>query len=362
MALLDIIAGARPNFMKIAPLVKALDTYQCSQKIKYRIIHTGQHYSPEMSRVFFEQLGLPKPMVNLNVGSGTQSEQTAAIMIGYEKLLMEAPSDMCIVVGDVNSTLACAITAQKLCIPVAHIEGGIRSGDWTMPEEINRLVTDSISSYFFTTSHFANANLKKSGVDNDRIFFVGNTMIDTLIENAPRMQPPVFWEPLKLVKNDYFLLTLHRPANVDSLDRLGALVEAICAASRGKKVVFPAHPRTQNRLMQIQNLPSNLHTVEPQPYLQFGYLAKRALAVLTDSGGVTEEATYNGVPCVTFRNNTERPETVTVGTNVLAGTDLLNIKPLFDSILDGKWKTGSIPELWDGKAGCRIARALDTIL
>lgn len=362
MALVDIIAGARPNFMKIAPIIKAIDSLKANNKLTYRLIHTGQHYDAKMSGDFFEQLGIPKPSINLEVGSGTQAEQTAAIMISYEKVLLKSASDLCLVVGDVTSTMACAITAQKLCIPVAHVEGGIRSGDWTMPEEINRLVTDAISSFFFTTSAFANANLKKVGVRQEQIFFVGNTMIDTLMETSERMTPPDFWEMLSLEPKNYFLLTLHRPHNVDEISTLSALLNKICESARGKNVVFPIHPRTAKVLDNVSSIPDNLCLVEPQPYLQFGYLAKNTKAVITDSGGVTEEATVNGVPCITLRDSTERPETVEIGTNELIGTNIKNIKSAFELIFSGHWKKGSIPEMWDGKTGYRIARILETIL
>jgi len=362
MALVDIIAGARPNFIKIAPLIQAIEARKSSKKLTYRLIHTGQHYDHKMSGNFFEQLGIPQPSINLQVGAGTQAEQTAAIMLGYEKVLLKSPSNLCIVVGDVTSTMACAITAQKLCIPVAHIEGGIRSDDWSMPEEINRLVTDAISSFFFTTSEFANTNLREAGVTDKQIFFVGNTMIDTLMENADRMTPPDFWDKFSLVPNNYFLLTLHRPHNVDNIGRLSELINEISESARGVNIVFPIHPRAAKILNKVPIFPDNLCTVEPQPYLQFGYLAKNAKAVITDSGGVTEEATVNGVPCITLRDSTERPETVTIGTNELIGTDVKNIKPAFNRIFDGQWKKGAIPEMWDGKTGYRIAQILETIL
>ncbi|MSQ98849.1 MAG: UDP-N-acetylglucosamine 2-epimerase (non-hydrolyzing) [Xanthomonadales bacterium] len=361
--LIDIIAGARPNFMKIAPIIRAIEARQAGgSRLRYRLVHTGQHYDERMSGDFFVQLGIPKPNVNLEVGSGTQAEQTASIMTRYEKLLLAELSQLCLVVGDVTSTMACAITAQKLCVPVAHVEAGIRSGDWTMPEEINRMVTDSITNWFFTTSENANANLRRSGVSADRIFFVGNTMIDTLLANLDRLRPPDFWATLKLEPNRYFVMTLHRPANVDVNGHFADLLAAIGEGTRHYPVVFPVHPRTSKTLQVIVDFPANLHLVEPQPYLEFNYLVKHAKAVITDSGGITEESTVMGVPCFTLRDSTERPETVSVGTNELIGTNPKNLKPHLDRLFAGQWKKGSIPEKWDGRTGERIAAILERIL
>ena len=363
MHLIDIIAGARPNFMKIAPVIRALEAHTAQGRaLRYRLIHTGQHYDPKLSGTFFEQLGIPSPNVNLEVGSGTQAEQTAAIMIRYERLLIDSPADACLVVGDVTSTMACAIPAQKLGIPVAHVEGGIRSGDWSMPEEINRLVTDSITNWFFTTSEVANDNLRRAGVGDERIFFVGNTMIDTLLANIDRFQPPTFVASLGLQRGTYFVVTLHRPSNVDQPERLEALLSAIATRARGLPIVFPVHPRTARVLAALGGLPVNLHVVEPQPYLEFNWLVKHAKAVITDSGGVTEEATVLGIPCMTLRNTTERPETVTMGTNVLIGTDPASLAPAFDRLFAGRWQQGGIPPLWDGRTGERIVAALESLL
>ncbi len=360
MPLIDIIAGARPNFMKIAPIIRALELRAADgSALRYRLIHTGQHYDAKMSGEFFTQLGIPTPDHNLDVGSGTQAEQTAAIMVRYEALLLSAPSALCLVVGDVTSTMACAITAQKLGIAVAHVEGGIRSGDWTMPEEINRLVTDAITNIFFTTSEVANTNLRASGVSEDRIFFVGNTMIDTLVANLPRLQPPTFWDSLGLCPGSYVVLTLHRPANVDDASTLAELLRAVSRGARELPVVFPVHPRTAKMIATLVDLPHNLHVVEPQPYLEFNYLTRNAKAVITDSGGVTEETTYMGVPCMTLRTTTERPETVTEGTNELLGVDPSALGPAFVRLFDGAWKRGTIPALWDGNTGERIAAILD---
>ncbi len=358
--MIDIIAGARPNFMKIASIIKAIEANKArGGTLDYRLVHTGQHYDARMSGDFFTQLGIPEPHVNLEVGSGTQAEQTAAIMVAYEKLLLQDRSNLCLVVGDVTSTMACAIAAQKLCVPVAHVEAGIRSGDWTMPEEINRMVTDSITNLFFTTSDVANDNLRKSGIGEDRIHFVGNTMIDTLLTNMDRLRPPPFWDELGLTPGGYFVTTLHRPANVDNIGPFASLLAEIGAATRGMPVVFPVHPRTAKTLKEVGSLPANIHLVEPQPYLEFNYMVKHAKAVITDSGGITEETTVMGIPCVTLRNNTERPETVTTGTNELIGTDPARIKPTLDKLFAGEWKKGAIPEKWDGKTGERIVAVLE---
>ena len=349
--------------MKVAPIIRAIDALaRTGSGLSWRLIHTGQHYDKRMSDDFFEQLGIPQPHVNLGAGSGTAAEQTSAIMVGYEGLLLGSPSDMCLVVGDVTSTMACAIVAQKLQVAVCHIEGGIRSGDWTMPEEINRLVTDSITNHFFTTSTFANANLRAAGVSDDRIHFVGNTMIDTLMANMDRLREPAFWAASGLSAGRFFVVTLHRPANVDSPENLAVLLRAIAQGAAGLPVVFPVHPRTAKAMRAIGELPAGFVIVDPQPYLEFNWLVKNAFAVITDSGGVTEETTVMGIPCMTLRASTERPETVTVGTNELIGTDPRALAPALDRLAAGNWKKGSIPELWDGKAAVRIAATLDRIV
>ncbi len=355
---IDLIAGARPNFMKIASIIDAIHAAQSENKnIEYRLIHTGQHYDKNMSENFFTQLGIPHPHVNLGAGGGSQSEQTAAIMVGYEKLLMTEKSDLCLVVGDVNSTMACSIVAQKLHVPVAHVEAGIRSGDWTMPEEINRLVTDAITNFFFTTTPEAGEILKKSGVTEDRIFWVGNTMIDTLLKHRHRFQQPPIWSDLNLRNNEYLMITLHRPANVDD-DKLNVLIDELKHISKGLPLIFPAHPRTAKILAKLEIDNPNLHIIEPLGYLEFNYLVENARAVITDSGGITEETTVMGIPCITLRDNTERPETVKIGTNELIGTNPRAIKPALETLFSGKWKKGGIPELWDGKAGNRIVNIL----
>ncbi len=363
MPLIDLIAGARPNFMKIAPIVRALDAHRESGgRLRYRLVHTGQHYDPRLSGGFFEQLGIPDPDVNLGAGSGTQAEQTAAIMIGYERLLMESASDLCLVVGDVNSTMACAIAARKQGVPVAHVEGGIRSGDWGMPEEINRVVTDAIANWFFTTSATANANLRRAGIEEERIFFVGNTMIDTLLAQLPRLRPPEFRAQYGLEPGGYFVVTLHRPANVDDGASFSRLLAAIDAGARGLPVIFPVHPRTARTLRELGEVPSGLRLVDPQGYLEFNWLVKHARAVITDSGGITEETTVLGVPCLTLRDSTERPETVEVGTNELIGTDPAALAPALERLFAGNWKRGAIPEKWDGRAGERIVAELARLL
>jgi len=361
--LIDIIAGARPNFMKIAPIIRAIEArQQAGSSLRWRLVHTGQHYDARMSADFFEQLNIPEPDVNLEVGSGTQAEQTAAIMVRYEQLLLKERSSLCLVVGDVTSTMACAIVAQKLCIAVAHVEAGIRSGDWTMPEEINRMVTDAITNHFFTTSEVANQNLRRAGVAGERIFFVGNTMIDTLLGNMARLRPPAFWAEAGLRAGQYLVMTMHRPANVDAAHSFSAVLKAIGDGARGMTVVFPVHPRTAKTLAALGDLPKNLLFVDPQPYLEFNYLVKHAKAVITDSGGVTEETTVMGIPCITMRNTTERPETVTMGTNELIGTDPSKLKPALDRLFDGQWKQGAVPPLWDGKTGARIVERLERLL
>jgi UDP-N-acetylglucosamine 2-epimerase (non-hydrolysing) len=359
---IDLIAGARPNFMKIAPIIDAILKEQAKgTDIQFRLIHTGQHYDKNMSDSFFVQLGIPQPNVNLGAGGGTQSEQTAAIMIGYEKLLLSEKSDLCLVVGDVTSTMACAIVAQKLHIPVAHVEAGIRSGDWTMPEEINRLVTDSITNYFFTTTPEATKTILNSGVAEDRVFWVGNTMIDTLLKQRPRFRKPNFWDELALGKGQYIVMTLHRPANVDDEEKLKTLLDEIISNSNGLPLIFPVHPRTAKILETLNVRHQQLHTIEPLGYLEFNYLVENALAVITDSGGITEETTVMSVPCMTLRDNTERPETVDVGTNELIGTNPNAIKPALEKLFSGEWKKGSIPELWDGNTAKRIVSILKNL-
>lgn len=356
---LTIIAGARPNFMKIAPVIHAIQKAQSAGKdISYRLVHTGQHYDKNMSGTFFEELNIPMPDVNLEAGGGSQAEQTAAIMVAFEKELIANPSDLIVVVGDVTSTMACSIVAKKLNTRVAHIEAGIRSWDLTMPEEINRMVTDSITDYFFTTSEIANTNLRNAGISDDRIFFVGNVMIDTLLANIDRFRKPDFYDSLQLEEGKYLVLTMHRPANVDEASKLKRTMDEILNNTHGLPVIFPIHPRTAKIFRELGIESPMLKIVDPLGYLEFNYLVRHCKAVVTDSGGITEETTVMHVPCMTLRDNTERPETCTIGTNELVGTNPDAIKPALDKLFSGEWKKGGIPELWDGNAAERIIETL----
>lgn len=356
---ITLIAGARPNFMKIAPIIHAIQhANEDGKNIEYRIVHTGQHYDKKMSETFFEELNIPKPDVNLGCGGGSQAEQTSAIMIAFEKELIDNPTDLVMVVGDVTSTMACSIVAKKLNTKVAHVEAGIRSNDLTMPEEINRMVTDSITDYFFTTSEIANKNLRNLGISDDRIFFVGNVMIDTLLANFDKLRKCDDYSSLELKEKKYFVLTMHRPANVDESSKLKTMMNEIIKCSQGLPIVFPIHPRTAKIFKDLGIHADNLHIIDPLGYLEFNYLVKNAMAVITDSGGITEETTVMHVPCLTLRDNTERPETCEIGTNMLVGTDPKYIAPAMDILFSGNWKKSSIPELWDGHAAERIVNLL----
>lgn len=356
---ITLVAGARPNFMKISPIIRAINKRNGQlPKIDFRLVHTGQHYDKKMSADFFEQLGIPEPHSNLEAGGGSQAEQTAAIMTRFEKELIDNRPDLILVVGDVTSTMACTITAKKLCIDAVHVEAGIRSGDMTMPEEINRIVTDSITDHFFTTSEVANDHLRKAGVGDERIHFVGNTMIDTLYQNLDRLIAPEVWNQSGLETGNYFLLTLHRPANVDSPANLQHLLKTIMETTGSQPVVFPVHPRTKKILDGIGFNDPRLVLIEPLPYLEFIFLVKNAMAIITDSGGITEEATVLGVPCMTMRDSTERPETITLGTNELIGTDPQKLVPYLNKVLNGEWKKGGVPPLWDGHTAERIIAKL----
>lgn len=360
---LTLIAGARPNFIKIAPIIYAIKKQQVQGKtVQYRLVHTGQHYDYNMSGAFFEELNMPEPDVNLAVGSGTQAEQTAAIMVAFEKELMANPADLVLVVGDVTSTLACAVTAKKLNTRVAHIEAGIRSFDLSMPEEINRMVTDCITDYFFITSEYANQNLRNAGIADERIFFVGNVMIDTLQANRHRFKKPSIYDSLGLQEKQYLVVTLHRPANVDETDKLKCFIHAITENVKGLPVIFPVHPRTGGVMRDAGITGANLYVIDPLGYLDFNYLVQNAKAVITDSGGITEETTVMGIPCMTLRDNTERPETCIIGTNELIGTDPHNIAPYLQKLFAGTWKKGGIPKLWDGNTAERIIYHLLKIL
>lgn len=376
--------------MKIAALIHAIQAAQKQGKnVQFRLVHTGQHYDKNMSDTFFEELGIPAPDVNLGCGGGTQAEQTAHIMVAFEKELLEHPTDIVLVVGDVTSTMACSIVAKKLNTKVCHVEAGIRSWDLTMPEEINRMVTDSLADYMFTTSEVANRNLvrqgaelvesQKSKVESEKlpedkyayervpqkVWHVGNVMIDTLLANRARFRKPEVWDELGLKEKEFVVMTMHRPANVDEENHLRAMMEQIIDNVHGLPVIFPIHPRTAKLFYglwgneaELAKRFQNLHIVEPLGYLEFNYLVERAKAVVTDSGGITEETTVMGVPCITLRDNTERPETCTVGTNELIGTKPEAIKPALDKLFAGEWKKGAIPELWDGHAAERIISIL----
>jgi UDP-N-acetylglucosamine 2-epimerase (non-hydrolysing) len=345
--------------MKVSPIIKVIqEKSKQGTNIQFRLVHTGQHYDKKMSADFFEQLNIPEPDNNLEAGGGTQAEQTAAIMLRFEKELIEHRPDIVLVVGDVTSTMACAITAKKLCIPVVHVEAGIRSGDMTMPEEVNRIVTDAICDHFYTTSEVANKHLRAAGVDDSRIHFVGNTMIDTLYQNINKLICPKCWTEFNLHIGDFFLMTLHRPANVDDVRNLDALIKAILDGTSNYPVVFPVHPRTREKLSMLNFDSIRLIQIDPLPYLEFIYLVKNARAVITDSGGITEETTVLNIPCLTLRNSTERPETVTLGTNELIGTNPDDLKPYLTKILNGEWKKGIVPPFWDGKTAERIVHSL----
>ena len=359
--LITIVAGARPNFIKISHIINAIKSAKNENfDINYRLVHTGQHFDKSMSGDFFDQLGIPVPDTNLQCGGGTQAQQAAMIMVEFEKELSQFKPNMVLVVGDVTSTMACAITAKKMGIRTVHVEAGIRSGDMTMPEEINRIITDAISDAYFTTSLIANNNLRALSIPEHKIHFVGNTMIDTLVQQISYLKEPCFWNSLNLKSNEYLLLTLHRPSNVDDPIKLKSLLTTIANLASGIKVVFPIHPRTSNVLSQLNLAFENIEFVSPQPYLEFIYLIKNARGVITDSGGITEEATYLKVPCITLRNSTERPETVLYGTNELVGDDPEKLEKYISLMKAGTWKESSCPILWDGQTAKRIVNVLLT--
>src|SRR5579862_1593632 len=354
------VVGARPNFMKMAPLLTEYARYP--DKFAPLLVHTGQHYDDNMSKLFFEQLGLPKPDVYLGVGSGSHGAQTARVMIELEKLLTADRPDLVMVVGDVNSTMAAAIVAAKLCIPVAHVEAGLRSFDRTMPEEVNRVVTDALSDYCFTTSADAGENLVREGMAKEKIFFVGNVMIDTLLRLRDESLKSNIREQLKL-SLEYGYVTLHRPSNVDSKAVLAGILTALETVQQRLPLAFPVHPRTQARLEEfgywdkIVKWP-NVRIVKPLGYLDSLCLMAGAKLVLTDSGGIQEETTVLGIPCLTVRENTDRPVTVTEGTSVLVGMSSANIVSEARKIIEGHGKKGHIPKYWDGKAASRIINCL----
>jgi len=359
-----IVVGARPNFMKAAPILRAFDEARndrSSGDIEYVLLHTGQHYDDNMSKVFFSELEMPPPDIDLGVGSGTQAEQTALIMVRFEKYCSENPPDLVVVVGDVNSTLACSITAVKLGVPVAHVEAGLRSYDRSMPEEINRVVTDALSEHLFTTSRDADENLKKEGIPSEKIHFVGNVMIDTLYRLLPKTSMSNIRARIGIENTPYVLVTFHRPSNVDDRENIKSILDALVKISEKIKVIFPVHPRTMSVITRLGagfKGADGLKLTGPLGYLDFLSLMRDASLVVTDSGGIQEETTVLGVPCLTFRENTERPVTVTEGTNILVGTDPRKLVDEAFFVLQGKKKNGRIPELWDGKASCRIVRKI----
>ena len=356
------VVGARPNFMKVAPIHKAFKKHEA--KITHLICHTGQHYDEKMSKVFFEDLELPQPDFYLGVGSGSHAKQTANVMVEFEKILIQEKPDMVLVVGDVNSTIACSLTAKKLHIKVVHVEAGLRSFDMKMPEEINRILTDRISDYLFVTEKSGLENLKHEGVSNDKIFFVGNVMIDSLIYYQPKVDQSKILRDFHLsplTSSGYVLVTLHRPSNVDTKESLKKLIHFLNTLSGKRKVVFPIHPRTKNNLNKfdlLDKLSTNIILTDPIGYVDFQALTKNAELVVTDSGGIQEETTYLGVQCITLRTSTERPSTVDIGTNQLIGLDLEKAETACLNVLSGKKKEGKVPELWDGKAAERIVKIL----
>jgi UDP-N-acetylglucosamine 2-epimerase (non-hydrolysing) len=347
------VVGARPNYMKAAPLVHALSKHS---GVEQTVIHTGQHYDFSMSDVFFQQLGMPEPDFNLQVGSGTHAQQTAAIISQFEPVVIKVSPHIVVVYGDVNSTIAAALVCSKLGIPVAHVEAGLRSFDRSMPEEINRLLTDQICDLLLTPSEDGNANLAREGVAPEKVHLVGNVMIDTLVRMLPKSR-----EYMPAAPQRFVLVTLHRPSNVDDLNWLGTMLEALDQIGGDTPVLFPVHPRTQKGLNQIlarSGAYKHVKLMDPLPYLEFLALQQAAEMVITDSGGIQEETTFLGIPCLTVRENTERPVTVDLGTNVLVGRDLNRIRHEARRIVSGNRKQGQIPPLWDGHAAERIAEAL----
>ena len=358
------IVGARPNFMKMAPIIEAMNKHP--ERIEHLLVHTGQHYDEKMSQSFFVDLGMPKPDINLEVGSGSHAEQTAKIMVAFETVCIQEKPDLVIVVGDVNSTMACTITAKKLGIKVAHVEAGLRSRDMSMPEEINRLCTDVLCDYLFTTDHFADENLAAEGVAGEKIFFVGNVMIDTLLKHREMAARSAFGEKLGLQPGNYATLTMHRPGNVDNKQTLQAILEALKEISTQLPIIFPIHPRTRKMAEQFGldhffNTADEIEGIwitEPLGYLEFLNLNMNARLVLTDSGGLQEETTVLGVPCITMRPNTERPITCEVGSNIMVGNSKKAILREAFKILNGETAEGKVPEKWDGKAAERIVATL----
>lgn len=363
MKILNVV-GARPNFMKVAPLHRVFRENPAFDSL---IVHTGQHYDERMSQVFFDQLDLPRPDYFLGVGGGSHTQQTAQIMLAFEKVVESENPDLVLVVGDVNSTIAASLVASKMNVPIAHVEAGLRSGDRSMPEEINRILTDSISDLLFVTESSGLVNLAKEGVADEKVHFVGNVMIDSLVHYLEKARQTSALEHLGLEREDFVLMTMHRPANVDTPQGLEAILQIIENTVPHKKVVFPIHPRTAKNFQQFEltrrlQAISNLTLLEPQGYLEFLCLLDNAFLVITDSGGIQEETTYLQVPCLTFRDSTERPVTVELGTNqLLRDLDPATVDRAFHQILSGQTKKGQIPPFWDGQAAQRIARILENL-
>jgi UDP-N-acetylglucosamine 2-epimerase (non-hydrolysing) len=356
--LIHHVIGARPNFMKVAPVHAAMAG---RKGIQQKVIHTGQHYDTSMSDIFFNQLGIPSPDFNLGVGSASHAKQTAEIMIRLESVFLDIRPDLVLVYGDVNSTVAAALVCSKILIPVGHVEAGLRSFDRTMPEEINRVLTDRVSDYLFTPSVDGNENLIREGIPDEKIYLVGNVMIDTLVRLSPLADATEICKTLGIIDKPYILVTLHRPSNVDDSSDLLKTLDVLDEIASKIDIVFPVHPRTRQIMqdMKEKKFSNRFHFIDPVGYVEFLGLQRNASLVITDSGGIQEETTYLGVPCITVRENTERPVTVSVGSNVLVGRDEQRLKLEAEAILDGKVKKSEIPPLWDGKAGERIADVIE---
>jgi len=354
------VVGARPNFMKIAPIDRVMGTYSNIDKI---LVHTGQHYDERMSKFFFDDLQMPKPDIYLKVGSASHAVQTAKIMTEFEKVLLKEKPDLVLVAGDVNSTAACSITAVKMGIKTAHVEAGLRSFDRSMPEEINRIITDSISDFLFVTEQSGLENLKNEGIPDEKVHFTGHVMIDSIAHFLPKAEQSEILEKLDVQQGGYALVTLHRPANVDNKENFINLLNAFEEIEQRIKIIFPIHPRSRKMIDKFGlndkiSAMKDLVLLEPLGYLDFMKLMRHTKFLLTDSGGIQEETTYLGIPCITMRKNTERPVTIDIGTNILVGSDTELIKKEAENILDCKGKKGQIPKLWDGRAAERIVSIL----
>ena len=353
------VVGARPNFIKIAPIHKAFKNLNDS--VDHKICHTGQHFDEKMSKVFFDELEMPKPYFYLGVAGGSHAYQTARIVLAFEEVLDAEKPDIIIVPGDVNSTMACSLVASKLGIKIAHVEAGLRSFDRDMPEEINRVLTDVLSDYLFVTEKSGIDNLKREGVDSGKIHFSGNVMIDSLVYYMPKINSSAILNHFNINEKEYVVATFHRPSNVDNIESLNRLISFLNSIAKNKTVLFPVHPRTMHKLKEfnlLSDIDKNIKITEPIGYIDFLKLVKNAALIITDSGGIQEESTFLQVPCITVRNNTERPVTIDVGTNYLAGTDFKKVASIASEILSGNSKEGSIPELWDGKAAKRIVEII----